>query len=147
MSRYVNIENARIIFRNFSGKEGQYNRAGDRSFSVVLTDPELVDALKSEGWNVKYLKPRDEDEQPAPYIQVSVKYEFAPPKVYLVTDKSKTLLDEESVGELDYMDISSCDIVLSPYHWEVSGKSGIKAYLKTMYVNIEADPFADKYND
>ena len=104
MSRYVNIENARIIFRNFSGKEGKYNRAGERSFAVILDGD--VSGLVDEGWNIKYLKPREEDEQPIPYISVSVRYDFAPPKIYAVTDGRPVLLDEEAVGELDYADIS-----------------------------------------
>lgn len=31
------VENARIIFRNFSGEERMYNKKGDRNFTLVLT--------------------------------------------------------------------------------------------------------------
>lgn len=149
MERYNNllgIENTRIIFRNFSGKEGKFNRSGDRNFSVIISYDDAA-PLEAEGWNVKWLKPRDEEERPTPYIPVAVRYDFAPPKIYMVTDKGKVLLDEDTVGELDYADISSVDLTLSPYRWQVSGKEGVKAYLKTMYVNIEQDPYADKYSN
>lgn len=139
------IENAKIIFRNFSGKETQFNRAGDRNFCLVIEDYDTAMRLKADGWNVKQLKPRDEDDEPTHYIQVTVRYTNIPPSIYMIANGRKTLLDEETVESLDYADIANVDVIVNPSRWEVNGKSGIKAYAKTMYVTIEEDAFASKY--
>lgn len=147
MSRDKNItlENVKLIFRNFAGKESQYNSSGRRNFCIVLT-PDMADKLVEEGLNVKTKAPRDPEDNPLLFIQVSVRYENFPPKIFTVTKRNKILLTEETVGILDYAEIDNVDVTLNAHYWEVNGKSGYKAYVKSMYVTIAEDPLAAKYD-
>lgn len=138
------VENARLIFKNFAGEESKFNRAGNRNFCVIL-DGDSAEDLRQMGWNVKALRPREDEDEPTYYLQVTVAFGNFPPKVIMISGKTKTVLDEESIATLDYAEIANVDLIIRPYHWEVNGKEGIKAYLKTMYVTIEQDVFAGKY--
>lgn len=139
------VENARLIFKNFAGEESKFNRAGNRNFCVIL-DGDSAEDLRQMGWNIKALRPREDEDEPTYYLQVTVAFGNFPPKVIMISGKTKTVLDEESIDTLDYAEIANVDLIIRPYHWEVNGKEGIKAYLKTMYVTIEQDVFAGKYD-
>lgn len=141
----LELENVRLIFRNFSGKETKFNRAGNRNFCVIIDDAETAQNLTNDGWNIRALQPREDDDAPTYYLNVAVSYNNFPPNIFMVTKHNKVRLDEDTVGTLDDADISSADLIIRPYNWEVNGKEGVKAYLKTAYVTIEEDSFADKY--
>lgn len=147
MANNIVIENARIGFRNFSGKEGKFNPAGKRNFCWFIDDVGLAERLKEDGWNVKELRPREEGDSPQAYLQVAVNYENRPPKIVIVTSKGKNVVSEEEVGMLDWAEISNVDLIITPYNWEFNGKTGVKAYTKSMYITIEEDEFEQKYAD
>lgn len=139
------VENARVVFRNFEGKETKFNRKGDRNF-CVLFDKEQGEELIAQGWNLKILQPRNEEDEPAYCLAVKVMFGKIPPKVYMIANRKKTLLDEDTIGLLDHAEIENVDLIIRPYNWEVNGKTGIKAYVQTMYVELREDRFAAKYD-
>ena len=141
----LQIDDARIIFKNFEGRGDKFNREGDRNFSLMIEDPNTADALIAEGWNVKIKPGRDEDEEPFMRLPVKVKFTDYGPKVYLVSGGRRVELDEESIACLDNIDIESVDMDLRPYDWVVNGRTGRTEYLQSMEVTQRIDRFAARY--
>lgn len=143
----VVMENSRIIFRNFAGKESMYNREGDRNFAVLLDD-KVANAMLEDGWNVKWLKAREEGDTPQAYLSVTVKFgKGRPPRVVMLTSRGRTILDEDELELLDWADIEFVDLIVRPYEWAVNGKTGISAYLKSAFITIREDALELKYAD
>ena len=143
----LQIDDARIIFKNFEGRGDKFNREGDRNFSLLIEDPDTADALAERGWNVKIKPGRDEDEEPFMRLPVKVKFTEYGPNVYLRTGDRVNKLDEESIGCLDNIDIASVSMDIRPYDWEVNGRTGRTAYLQSMEVVQRIDRFAARYGN
>lgn len=141
----LQIDDARIVYRNFRGEGGKFNREGDRNFAVVIPNQELADELLDRGWNVKIKEPKDEGDEPFRYISVKVKFNDRGPQVYLRTGDRVNRLDEETVAMLDDIDILSANLDIRPYDWDVNGKTGRTAYLQSIEVIQEIDRFAARY--
>ena len=162
---------ARIVFRNFAGIESKSNRAGARNFSVVIPNKEAAVALYNDGWNVA-VKPQTPEDREAIKMGKNLIEKIAileangsaddalyhlkcnvnmdsrkAPKIYVVAGQKKKpiLQTKDTVAQIDVLDILYCDIVIHPYLWDGPMGSGMTAYLDTMYVVVNADPFADKY--
>lgn len=142
----LTIENAHVLFANFEGREGAFNREGDRNFCIKL-DEDLAVRMAHDGWNVKRLKPRDESPDGEPYVQVSVGFKYRHPRMVLITSKGRVTLDEDQCPVMDHLDVRNWDVIVRPYKWDVNGKTGIKAYLKSIFVTIEEDELDLKYAD
>lgn len=142
----ISIDNAQIRFRNFTGEPTKFDKAGGkRTFSVIL-DAEMADKLRDDGWNVKSWEPEGADE-PIYHLPVEISYKIYPPKVWMISGNKKTMLQEDTISALQYAEFTKVQLIIRPYCWEVSGKSGIKAYVKAMYVTIEEDEFEKEYRN
>ena len=143
----INIEGANIIWKNFSGERDKFN-PGKRGFSVVIDDAVMADELKQEGWNVKERPLQEGADASEQEWTLPVKLNMNRyTQVWLIVGNHKTLLDEDTVAPLDVVDFVDCDLSIRPYEWEMSGRTGITAYVDSMYVTIRENKFAEKYAD
>ena len=140
----LQIDDAIIIFRNFSGVGSKYNREGDRNFAVVIPSEDIANKLIDDGWNVKIKPARDEDDQPFMFLPVKIKFNERGPAVYVESGSNIRRLAESNVNIIDNIDISSVDMDIRPYEWDVNGKQGKTAYLQSIKIIQQVDRFAER---
>jgi hypothetical protein len=150
----LQIDDAKICFRNFRGEGSMYNAEGARSFSLIIPTQEMAEALQNDkneygvGWNVKIRPPREAGDEPFMHLPVKVKYtDRSQPRVYLISGGNRTELNEDTIGMLDDIDISSCDLDIRPYDGEGRFGPHRTAYLSAIYVVQEVDRFAARFGE
>lgn len=141
------FDDAKIVLKRFSGKADAFNKEGDRDFAVLLAEDLALD-MHEEGWAIKRFKPDEDNALGQAFIKVAVAFANFPPRITMITSKGKTPIDESTIALLDIAEIARVDMVITPYNWSMpNGTSGVKAYLKSMYVTIREDEFAERYGD
>lgn len=147
----LQIDEARITFRNFRGEGGKFNKEGDRNFALIIPDEEMAEALQNDvnqygaGWNVKIKPPREEGDKPFMYLSVKVKFSSRGPIIYLQSGNNRVKLTEDTISMLDEIDIESVDLNIRPYDDEINGKPFRAAYLQSMWVTQNIDRFTARF--
>ena len=144
----VTIRNARIFKSNFSGKEiPPYNPEGRRNFCVFIDDIKVAEDMEKDGWNIRWLKPRNEEDERKAFLSIAVNFNNRPPKIVLITSKGETRIGEDEVGMLDWAEKEQVDITINPRYWDDTGRQRVKAYLRTMKVKIYEDELELEIDD
>ena len=144
-----NLRNRDIIYRNFSGKQTQFNRNGNMKFSIVV-DPAIVPRLLKEGWNVKTRPSKNDENEEFCTLEVRVRFDlsFARPKIKQFTRHGSVAITEANVGNLDDAEFDTADVVLRQYAWtNPAGDSGVAAQLSEMYVRLSEGVLEAKWAD
>lgn len=136
----ITIRNATIFKSNFSGKEiPPYNPAGRRNFCVFIDDLKIAEDMEKDGWNIRWLEPKNEGDVRKAFLSVAVSFTNRPPKILLISSRGETRLGEEEVDMLDWAEKTNVDLTINPRYWDDGGKTRIKAYLRTLKVTIYED--------
>lgn len=149
------VEGVELFSRNFAGvARPPYTPAGVRNFCMTLPG-ELAAQLAEDGWNIFYLKPREEGDEPQPAIRVAVAFDYYnPPAIYKIIgnrNNKMVQLTPDNVSTLDSAEIvrdddgkPRVDVVIRGRRWGDDGKK-IKAYLEKMYITVYEDELDLKY--
>lgn len=131
----IEISNAKILWKNFTGKLGFYNKEGGRDFCLLLSDDASVNFFKQNGYSVAVKSSGVEVGEFIRYLKVKMKFNNGKPIIILKSNNKIIRVDENLVSVLDSIKIKSVDMSIKPYHWELpNGEHGQIAYLNSMTV-------------
>lgn len=146
----LRIDDARIIYKNFSGAKTLYNSEGKRNFAIIIDTQEIADMLDARGWNVHVKPPREEGDLPFMYLKVNVgkvRNEVNDRGVWInvKTPTSIRRLTEDTVGELDNIMIESASLDIRPNFYDIGGRSGLSGWVSGMTVVQHIDRFMEEF--
>ena len=145
----IRIENAVLMFRNFSGSPTNFNpQGGKRTFSLCLPK-EWADILRQDLWNIKERQLDDGEVIYHTEIVVNEKSMY-PPHLYLLSEfmgkKTMTLLQPEQYRKLDQDMIVGLDLEIHPFEHGRGGPGTKKGYLKNLWATLQSvNDFGGKY--
>lgn len=138
--RYLRLEDAKVIFRNFGGDKDKFH-PGRRSFSVPISDPDTAQWIADNGWTVKTKILEDGNVFQRMEVRIGDKGD---PYICLKTGDRTVVLDRETVGMLDEIDIDHVNLIIAPSDWEFNGQTGRTAYLEEIVVYRRRRFFAEE---
>ena len=164
---FMVVKDAQILsrpYRNFEGRPTDVNPGGgDRSFGLVIDDPELAQRLAEDNWNVKTITNRDGNRdymfgvkangEDLHWIPVKVKYKkrdgtyAIPPKIAIRTKNNEVYYEEEQIKELDSSELIDVNLIINASRKTVNGKEFTTAYLKSMIATMIDDDYLYGFDD
>lgn len=141
----ITFRDIHLMWRNFEGREGQYNAKGKRNFAIPL-DEETAVALHEQGWKIK--EKIQDDGTRLYHMPVTVKLDGKkPPSIYLITmsKNRRAKLDEDTAMAVDFAEFDRVDVTLRPFNWDVQGQRGVSAYLKIFMGALHEDELELEY--
>lgn len=166
----IQVEGAVIKFKNFSGHEKQammngrmtiVNEEGKRNFTLVVdplrskiwcndepvTNPDFGQELADNKFNVS-VKPGNDEGDVEYRLPVHIGFDKIPPEIYMICGRKKTQLFEDTIGQLDGVDIISADLTINngKEYIDRNGNVKVKTWCNRAYFTIAEDRFASKYN-
>lgn len=145
--RDVTLKNVQIIYKNFEGREEQFNKEGDRYFHVLL-DAVTADVLEAQGYNIKRKPALEEGGDEFIHMKIKVNFKGRPPTVALISRSKGTrnTLDADTVQLADHADFERIDMTINPYDWKLkSGQTGRTAYLQEFFGFLYESPLEQLY--
>lgn len=145
---YVEIDECRITWKNFSGMNTDFPNPDNRGFAVVIPDPEVGEELLDRGWNVVVKPPIKDGDPDRYYLPVKFNYKKGfEPDIEMRSGRKRVELTEQTVDKLDRADIVSVSLDVKKSNWENRGRAGVTNYLQCMKAVLRVNRFAAEYEE
>jgi hypothetical protein len=150
----VELEDVEVFWSwsYFDGREGPYNAPGEYNFTIFLpesTARELLDI----GWNVRERDPREEGDEPRWTLEIKISDKYGMPKAFLIKEnregvKRKFPMEKiEQFKEVRREYTDQINVIITPSRWVNGNRTGVTAYVKEFYAEIQESNLAKKYED